>query len=469
MRRSSIHIISLISICLSSLLVSCEMRDELWGKKPGEVAPGEVTPGGSGSTSPDEVGILDLQLDVKVPSFTTKAFEVSAPNADDLKVSIFDSNNQLLSYFDSYTEFKEQTPVKLPAGVYRVEASSGDNLDATFDSPYYETVEQYEVKKKEVVTVKGTCEMQSAVVSLLLSDEFLDACTDDYVIIITNGSGVLTVSKDDPKVAYVKAGSVISIVIKATDKKTLTPVTNSFKLTNEGGGTSSKDLFTITIKDLEEEIIPDDPISPDPDPDPNPNPNPDPDPDPNPDPEKPSGSGKLTITVDVTLNEKPIDIIVPSNPDNNNPGDNEDDDDDNNNDGDDAAKIPTVTGDGINTPVTVKKGGSSSVVVNIAAPNGLNKLQVRIDSPLLSPEELEGIGLKSEFDLADPGTLKDALNGLGFPTGDDVKGKTTVKFDISQFVPLLGLLGTGTSKFHLTVTDTKGNTVSKTITIVITE
>ena len=457
--KRSISIISLIGICLSFCLSSCEMRDELWGKRPGE-----ITSGGTNSPSSDEVGILDLQLEVKAPSFASKAADILAPNVDDLKVKIFDSNMELQSYFESYADFKREAPVKLPAGVYKVEAYSGNNFDATFDSPYYEMVEQYEVKKKEVATVKGACEMQSAIVSLDLSDEFLNACTDDYVIIITNGSGVLTVTKDDPKVAYVKTGSVISVVIKATDKKTQTPVTNSFKLANEEGSTNSQDLFKITIKDLEEEIIPDDPARPDPDPTPNPDPD---DPD-NPEPDTPSGGGKLTIKVDVTLNEKPIDIIVPSNPDNENPGGDDDGDDDNNND-DDTGGLPSVTGDGINSPATFKKGSSGTVVVNIAAPNGLKNLKVRIDSPLLPPDELEGIGLKSEFDLSDPGNLDEALKGLGFPTGDKVKGQTSVKFDISKFVPLLGILGTGTSKFHLTVVDTKGNTVSKTITIVITQ
>jgi hypothetical protein len=58
-------------------------------------------------------------------------------------------------------------------------------------------------------------------------------------------------------------------------------------------------LFRIEIKDLEEEIVPDEPEKPNPDPD---------DPD---NPEKPT-NGNFTIKVDVTLNETPIDITVPS-------------------------------------------------------------------------------------------------------------------------------------------------------------
>lgn len=424
--------------------VSCEMKDELLNKKPGQTTPG-------GAVSPDEIGLLDLQLEVKTPSLGSKAIDVMAPNVDDLQIKVFDANMEMQSYFENYATFKKQGPLSLPAGTYSVEAYSGDNYEATFSSPYYEMSGQYEVKKKEVTTVNGVCEMQSAIVSLVLSDDFLNACTDDYVIIVTNGAGVLTITKDEPKVVYLRSGFTISITIKATDKKTQTPVIKSFKLDNQSGSVSPQDIFTITIKDLEEDIIPEEPENPDPGPDP----------DPDPDPETPSGSGKFTIKVDVTLNEQPIDIIVPSNPD----GGSETPEDP---DGE-TSETPTITGDGIDTPATFKKGASGTVVVNIKAPNGLTNLNVRIDSPLLPPDELEGIGLKSEFDLANPGDLEDALKGLGFPTGNEVEGKTSVKFDISQFVPLLGALGTGTSKFHLAVTDSKGNTVNKTITIVITE
>ena len=59
--------------------------------------------------------------------------------------------------------------------------------------------------------------------------------------------------------------------------------------------------------------------------------------------------------------------------------------------------------------------------------------------------------------------MANALSSLGFPV--NIGGETSVSFNISQFVPMLKLLGSGTSNFHLTVTDSKGNTQSKTITV----
>ena len=99
----------------------------------------------------------------------------------------------------------------------------------------------------------------------------------------------------------------------------------------------------------------------------------------------------------------------------------------------------------------------------VNAPNGISTFTVRIDSPLLSAEELASIGLSSNLDLVNPGSMASALSGLGFPV--NIGGETSVSFNISKFIPMLELLGSGTSNFHLTVTDSKGNTQTKTITV----
>ncbi len=98
---------------------------------------------------------------------------------------------------------------------------------------------------------------------------------------------------------------------------------------------------------------------------------------------------------------------------------------------------------------------SGPAVVTIGCPEGFAHLVVRIDSEGLTPDVLAGVGLDSEFDLAYPGNLKEGLEGLGFKTGADVIGKTTMDFDITDFVPLLNIYP-GKSDFMITVTDSKG-------------
>ena len=120
-------------------------------------------------------------------------------------------------------------------------------------------------------------------------------------------------------------------------------------------------------------------------------------------------------------------------------------------------------------PIKRDEGGNLigiTVVVNIEAENGFSNLKVKIDSETLTPELLEEVGLASEFDLAYPGDLRTGLESLGFPVGDQVLGKTTLKFDITKFTPLLGSYGPATHKFIITAIDQSGNSVEKTLTLI---
>lgn len=434
----------LLSGLLLASFSSCEMKNELWGKDPNEL-------------SPDESGILDLKPSVKEPVYNGLETETRASNTDkiivpkveDLQVKIFNEAQELQDYFESYADYEKESEYMVKAGTYYVEVSTGENYEVTTDYPYYEAIDTCEVRVKEVVTVNAVCQLQSAIVYLIPSDEFLEACLDDYSITITNGSGIISIGKDDPKIVYVRPGMEATVTIRATEKETQIPVIRTFVLADNEGHVHAQDLFRVEIKDLEEDIIPEEPEQPDPDPDPDPVPDPDPDPDP--DPEDPT-AGKFTIKVDMTVNENPVDIVVPSGGGNGGNIGGDGDEGDGGDDGGSESAI-TITGDAVN----------SDLVVN--APNGISSFVVQIDSPLLPPDELESVGLTSEFDLVNPGSLSDKLTGLGFPV--NVGGQTQVSIRISAtLIGLLEGLGNGTSNFHITVTDSKGNTKSDTITIV---
>lgn len=413
-------------VCLLALgFSSCEMKNELWGKDKEET---------------ENSGVLDLKLEVETPSYSGLSAHMGdealiVPKADDLIVKVFNQSMELQDMFQSYADYLKQSDYLLEKGTYYVEAYSGENYEITSDYPYYEMTDTAEIKAKEVTSVHAVCRLQSAILHIIPTDTFLMVCKDDYAVAITNGTGVLTVGKDDSKIVYIRPGLKTTVTIRATEKKTNTPVTRTFELAGVGGKINPRDLFTIRIKDLEEDVIPDKPDQPDPTPDP----------DPDPDPEKPT-TGGFTIKVDVTLNNNPVDIVVPSTG-----GDDSGKEDGGDDGGGDQGEAITMTGDAIN----------SDLVVSV--PNGIASFQVTIDSPLLPADELAGIGLKSEFDLVAPGSLENSLKELGFPV--NIGGNTSASFNISKFIPMLQLLGSGTSKFHLTVTDTKGNTKSKTITV----
>ena len=106
----------------------------------------------------------------------------------------------------------------------------------------------------------------------------------------------------------------------------------------------------------------------------------------------------------------------------------------------------------------------AQIVVTAAA--GIRAFTVEIISEeVLTPEVLDAVGLAPELDLVSPGDYKEPLERLGFPTGEKVVGQTSVSFDISDFMPLIPLLGTGDSDFRLTVTDNEGQTTVASIMV----
>lgn len=80
------------------------------------------------------------------------------------------------------------------------------------------------------------------------------------------------------------------------------------------------------------------------------------------------------------------------------------------------------------------------------------------------------MGIPMEFDLAYPGENEEIFrDSLGFPTGVDVLGKgkdRPIVFDITQFVPLLGIYHPSVNTFSLSVTDANGKLETKALTFI---
>ena len=129
----------------------------------------------------------------------------------------------------------------------------------------------------------------------------------------------------------------------------------------------------------------------------------------------------------------------------------------------DPANAPTITSETLNLSGVNVITSDLIAKVDINAPYGIENFNVKIISDQLTKEELQGVGLDSEFDLANPGDLAVALNDLGFPTGDQVKGMTQMQFDITIFMEVLALFE-GVHKFELTITDEKGLSTTSTLT-----
>lgn len=101
----------------------------------------------------------------------------------------------------------------------------------------------------------------------------------------------------------------------------------------------------------------------------------------------------------------------------------------------------------------------------IKASKGVNNLFVEIVPGGKEFEDvLLALPMPLKFDLAHTASQdeKEKMQGFNFPVDDEIVGHTEVEFDLTQFIPLLDIYA-GEPKFVLTVHDTEGNTLTKTL------
>ncbi len=442
----------ILLFCLP-FLFSCEMKKDLLG---------------GGKESEDEkptyenVGMLDLKLkpekEAKAPG--TKVdndLMEDELNPNDFTVAILDSIGQTVKAFDSYADMNEDGALLLPAGKYSIKASSGTDLNAGYDSPYYVGDTTCVVSEKEVVTVVAKCKLGNKKVQFLCDADFLAQFSDDYYIVIDNGAGVLTLTRDEKRIAYLKDTGTLRFTMYTTthdnksrtysydlSKEDLIQSHNNILISlgtipadpdNPGGGGGNNP------SDPDEPEVPDDPEEPE-------------------NPEKPEIPVKgPVIKVDVSLIEKDYVIEIPSDfvesdkPDTPGGGDNT-----GGGENPDEQKKIAITGslDGksFNLGATQAVTSSSKVVINLYLPTGLAGLDVYVEI---------GSEIKLPLDLLDSASIAEVngiLAGLGKKLTVPSKGeKGNLKFDIS---PFMGMLDTNNS-FKVSLKDKNGESTSATI------
>jgi hypothetical protein len=117
-------------------------------------------------------------------------------------------------------------------------------------------------------------------------------------------------------------------------------------------------------------------------------------------------------------------------------------------------------------------GDDNTMVIKVTAKEGIKSLVITIGGKLADPALglLKIANIPDSFDLVNPGLALDGndlatkLAGLGFPTGDDVKDKTEMEFDITTFKSMLQV-APGATDFKVTLTDNTDNVIEKTVMI----
>lgn len=336
--------------------------------------------------------------------------------------------------------------VILSAGKYTATATYGENRDAAWSSPYFVGASaEFEVVANEITSYIEPieCKLENIMVSIDFDSELRAAMSpDSYVDVKVGNSATLqygTAEADAGKAGYFKHQDEISLVAvfhgsiegaEIVETKSMQNIEkgNHYKitfklhtgaagnLTGEVNGEVSVDA-SATVVDVNRNVsIEDEPLEEEGD--------------------RPTNGGG-------------------SDPDVPNPPVNPDE-----------PALPTITAfaptdlDAVNDGNTLE---SCVLVVRSSADGGFTGLTCDIVSPTLTKEELQSVGLDDHLDLVNtPSALVDPLSGLGFPV--NVGGQKEVTFNLTQFLPVLGMLGQGEHHFELKVTDANGTT-AKTLKI----
>lgn len=322
-------------------------------------------------------------------------------------------------------------------GTYTVRVKSHNPQPVEWEKPYYAGEQQFQIKANDVTDVDPiVCTLANVRVSIEVTEALKKASAGDVKITFTGEPGVdLEFAPDETRSGYFAYTEGLS----------------TMKVHFEGTVSGAREDFTHVLKDIQPgqhrlvkfalRI------------------NPNPPADETGNIEIPEGEGVMvdcgvtTYEVDGTVSSKE-DVIDYSG----RPGQEEGGDDPKPDDPDDKAitfSSSTLDLEGANMAEEFgEEEGLKPAVVDIHSENGVKSLKVKIISDFLTEDMLSGIGLTSQFDLADPGEYAEGLAGLGFPSADEVNGAHDLQFNITKFIPLI--FEEGDHKFEITVTDSKG-------------
>lgn len=352
-----------------------------------------------GKTGQVDFSELAPQVDTSVSEMLTSASSQSGPDVSGYIVTLHSSAGETVGTW-RYADIPQV--ITLPVGQYSLEVVSHQAQGAEWDTPLYSgklavTVSDGEISRPGAVT----CTRSGAEVLVRYSDALASALSDGSKVHVSlDDNTILDFVKGETRTGCFNLlpGGDASFVAVLTGEINGAPVSVTRAVT--GVKPASRYTLTFSLN---------------------------------------TGSIDPSISVDVTVTEEDVDINI-------------------------GADMPTITSQTLDlssvTELTLENYESITALVDIKAPKGIKELHVKIESDLLTEDELLNVGLAGEFDLCNPGELEEALQGLGFPTGSDVVGKTEQPFDITFFLSLL-VYFPGNNNFYITVVDNAGNSVTQ--------
>lgn len=390
----------------------------------------------------------------------------NTPSAADFDVDFISGDKVVATY--RYSDMPEV--VTLPAGSYTAVAHHGKNVDAAFNSPYYEgTSEQFTIARDVITEIKDpvVCSLANVKVTILFDTSLASVMSADSKVTVKVGdSGTLDFTKNTQESGYFAyVADSKSLAATFTGNVQGEDVNETKIYTEAKRGCHYRITFRLHAASAEGDgfIAPGTGFVVD------------------------AGVTVADMTGDGSGNFNPDEETLPDDMRPSENGDNEPE-----NPGDDTSEGPVVyasTGiklsDGDKQADFIQNQASKlggTCILYVKSETGLTDFSVKIISNKLDPDELSTMGLAQEFnlctiDITTP--MAESLGNLGFlPTVEDEEGDKVVTgnyagctdlitLDISGFLSLLQALGKDeVHSFVLYTKDASGETV-KTMTLVM--
>ena len=346
----------------------------------------------------------------------------AASNVEDYVIGIYTDGDALVQEW-AYAEMPEV--YTLGVGTYKIKAHSPVTEGAAFDAPYCEGESAlFEITQDNIVDAgQVECTLKNIKVTIKYDEKLLALLGDDANVSVTVGEESLAFSKTETRSGFFHgkdAGNVVDVVLAGTIEGESESITRSYSDIDLG----TELVITYTLKEASVSVDP--------------------------------GTGGTVSAQGLVLDAEcePVSIGASVTPEE-----------------DEILDFgsASVVGDGFDINETVTDL-TQPVVVLLRAPDGIAHVYVTITTT--STEEggfadaVLGVFGTNSFDLAYPDTPKveEGLSALSLPMGEAVINQQEVRFDVSQFVSLLGGFP-GVHYFNLKVVDAKGMEAEATLTI----
>lgn len=369
----------------------------------------------------DTFGQLKLSS-MQVTADTEPLVTASRVSADikDYLITVYAADGGKLQEW-KYAEMPEIFTLK--TGTYKLVAHAPEVTGAAFDTPYCASAEKsFEIRQDEITEIgEVKCTLHNVKVTVKYEEKLMALLGDDVKVTVKVGEEKLEYTKDETKSGFFHGkaeNNVVDVVFEGSVEGESVSITKSYAEIALG----TELIVTYKYKESVTGIDP--------------------------------GTGGSFHAPGISVDEKLIAVnetgaVLPEE--------------------DEILDFgkPAIEGDGfdLSQPVIILNQEKVEVVVNLMAPDGIAHVKVEIAS---ENETFAGVIKEmfgGPFDLAYPGALEETLKGLKLPVSEQVINQQLVKFDVTEFMPLLKGDFAGIHRFIIEVVDNNNSSVKATLTV----